>query len=85
MVTPLELRLATNVPLVEPRRVFDDDLPRRRVKNPSVVVRLDGRFGVAHTGRGGFAHLPETFATRDAAERRAWALAREIGATGDWP
>lgn len=109
---------------------LDDDLPppdpnsrgTRRVKNPTVVVRTDGRYGVARAGsmapaRGvspfppegryfdmerqyhrflghvrvdtsgssGFVHEARTYASRKEAEARAYALAREIGDTKDWP
>lgn len=94
----------------------------RRVKNPTVVVRTDGRYGVARSGNGaparfvspyspegnyfdterqfqrflgnvivdtsgtsGFVHENRTYATRKEAEDRAYALAREIGDTENWP
>ena len=81
--------------------------PGCKLKVPSVVIRLDGRYGVARPMRvgeeprsvsmsggrpvadssctTGLFHEKTTYATRAEAERRAWALARELGRTGDWP
>jgi hypothetical protein len=109
-----------HIPLVTPRPKTSDQTDWR-VKIPSVVCRVDGRFGVAfpsgkHSPRrcdlsgievrnihapwfqsvlgrssfntsmtSGFAHEDKTYNTREQAETRAWALAREIGFTEDWP
>jgi hypothetical protein len=101
----------------------DRDDRNFRVRIPSVVLRTDGRYGVAHPKPGlmrhvclferhpalyemgirqlddvlgrasvdtsftsGFAHEELTYATRGEAQRRAYALAREIGGDiSDWP
>ena len=74
------------LPLVRPRQV-DERGYNTYVKVPSVVLRLDGRYGVARPRVGGVGTAQEetTYATRAEAERRAWALARELGNTRDWP
>lgn len=114
-----------------PRRPESEAFNVWRVKNPSVVVRTDGRFGVAFavhldrpaeqsgsdeaehlfsanewrmpprvqatrdrmlgrtkfntTNTSGFRHEETTYTTREQAEKRAWALARERGNVLDWP
>lgn len=112
-----------NAPLDDSDDYIPDPNTRgsRRIKNPTVVVRTDGRYGVARAGNGtlrfvspyspegtyfdterqlhrflgnvivdtsgtsGFVHENRTYATRQEAEARAYALAREIGNTKDWP
>jgi len=64
-----------------------------RTKVPSVVMRMDWRYGVAYPscfdkdrapGASGFTHCPETFTTRGEAEQHAWKLARRFATTHDW-
>ena len=117
--------------VLAPRRSESEAYMKHRVKNPSVVLRTDGFFGVAHarhidrpadqsgsnevshlfspnewrmpgrvqaardrvlgrtnfntTRTSGFAHETITYPTRELAEKRAWALARELGDIKDWP
>lgn len=112
--------------VLAPRRNMEEAGQVWRCKIPAVVMRTDGRYGVAAPARGasprdcvvgqeiwhrawrgdisarvadrilgrmsfdttgtsGYRHLPETFGSRDEAEKRAWALARELAATEDWP
>lgn len=131
--TPMEIedelrRLAASQQTLAPRRTVLEASQTWRAKSPAVVLRADGRYGVAsHQGasrsriagsegarpvweravRGqlseraadrligglaldtsdssGYRHEATTYASREEAEKRAWALARELGSTGDWP
>ena len=132
--TPVEIedelrRLAASQQTLAPRRTVAEASQPWRAKSPAVVLRADGRYGVAaHQGaargrdiagsagarsvwedavRGrisertadrliggldldtsdssGYRHEATTYASREEAEKRAWALARELGSTGDWP
>lgn len=123
--------LATEQGVLAPRRPESEAYMKQRVKNPAVVLRTDGRYGVARTCRversaeqsgsrevedlfspnewrmplraqlardrvlgrtrfnttntSGYMHEETTYAKREDAEKRAWALAREIGDISDWP